>query len=168
MLWMPTLRSARPAVTVAAVVERDGAFLLVRERTQRGLRLNQPAGHLERGESLAAGAARETLEEAAWHVEPYALVGIYRWEAPDNGATYVRFAFAARPVVAATGQALDRDIVDALWLGYDEIVARRDEHRSPLVLRCIDDFRAARRWPLDFVQDVAGEGGGLRPGAGDA
>jgi len=148
----------RPAVTVAAVVERDGAFLLVRERTRRGLRLNQPAGHLESGESLPDGAARETLEEAAWRVEPFALVGIYRWQAPDNGATFVRFAFAARPVAHEAGRRLDTEIVDAQWLRYEEIVARRDEHRSPLVLRCIDDYRAGRRWPLDAVAEVTGEG----------
>jgi ADP-ribose pyrophosphatase YjhB (NUDIX family) len=144
----------RPAVTVAAIVEEDGRFLLVREQTKRGLRLNQPAGHLEPGESLALGAARETLEEAAWHVEPFALVGVYRWEAPDNGETFVRFAFAARAVAQAHGRALDAGIVEATWLAYDDIVARRDEHRSPLVLRCIDDYRAGRRWPVDIVQDV--------------
>lgn len=150
----------RPAVTVAAVVERDGAFLLVRERTRRGLRLNQPAGHLESGESLPDGAARETLEEAAWRVEPFALVGIYRWQAPDNGATFVRFAYAARPLRPEPGRKLDSEIVDARWLTYDEIVARRDEHRSPLVLRSIDDYRAGRRWPLGAVEDVASEGSG--------
>ena len=146
----------RPAVTVAAIVEHDGRFLLVREHTRRGLRLNQPAGHLEPGESLALGAARETLEEAAWHVEPFALVGVYRWEAPDNGDTFVRFAYAAHALSQAHGHALDEGIVDALWMSYAEIVARRDEHRSPLVLRCIDDFRAGRRWPVDIVQDVGG------------
>lgn len=151
----------RPAVTVAAIVERDGAFLLVRERTRGGLRLNQPAGHLEAGETPAEGAARETLEEAAWNVVATSLVGVYRWEAPDNGATFVRFAFAARPVAAVPGRPLDRGIVDAVWLPYDEIVERRDEHRSPLVLRCIEDYRAGRRWPLDLVQDVAGEGAGV-------
>jgi 8-oxo-dGTP pyrophosphatase MutT (NUDIX family) len=151
----------RPAVTVAAIVERGGAFLLVRERTRTGLKLNQPAGHLEPGETLAAGAARETLEEAAWHVEPQALVGVYRWDAPDNGATFVRFAYAATPIAAVPGRALDDGIVDALWVPYDEIVARRDEHRSPLVLRCVDDYRAGRRWPLDLVQDVVGAGAGV-------
>jgi ADP-ribose pyrophosphatase YjhB (NUDIX family) len=162
-----TTRSIRPAVTVATVVERDGAFLLVRERTRRGLCLNQPAGHLERGESLVGGAARETLEEAAWHVEPYGLVGVYRWDAPDTGATFVRFAFAARALAAVPDRALDTDIVDALWLPYEEIVARRGEHRSPLVLRCIDDYRAARCWPMDLVQEVSGDGAGLVRGAGD-
>jgi ADP-ribose pyrophosphatase YjhB (NUDIX family) len=154
---------SRPAVTVATVVEREGMFLLVRERTRRGLCLNQPAGHVERGESLVAAAARETLEESAWRVEPYALVGVYRWQAPDTGATFIRFAFAAHPLEALE-RALDADIVAAQWLPYDEIVARRGEHRSPLVLRCIDDYRAARRWPVDLVQDVEGEGGGLLHG----
>ena len=148
----------RPAVTVAAVIERDGMFLLVRERTRRGIRMNQPAGHLECGESLVAAAARETLEEAAWHVEPYAIVGVYRWDAQDNGATFVRFAFAARAVQPVPGRTLDSEIVDASWLGYDEIVARRAEHRSPLVLRCIDDYRAGHRLPVQLVQDVVGQG----------
>jgi 8-oxo-dGTP pyrophosphatase MutT (NUDIX family) len=150
----------RPAVTVAAIVERDGRFLVVREQTNGGVRINQPAGHLERGETPAEGAARETLEEAAWHIEPYALVGIYRWEAPDNGATFVRFAYAARPLRKETDRVLDEGIVDSLWLSYEELAARRDEHRSPLVLRCVDDYRAGARWPVDFVLDVRGPGGG--------
>ena len=163
---MSESRALRPAVTVAAIVERGGAFLLVRERTRNGLKLNQPAGHLEPGESPAAGAARETLEEAAWRVEATALVGVYRWEAPDNGATFVRFAYAAAPIAAVPGRSLDEGIVEALWLPYDEIAARRDEHRSPLVMRCIDDYRAGCRWPLDLVQEVAGAGAGLLERAG--
>jgi ADP-ribose pyrophosphatase YjhB (NUDIX family) len=146
----------RPAVTVATIVEAEGRFLLVEEVTPRGICLNQPAGHLESGETLVAGAARETLEEAAWHVEPVALVGVYRWEAPDNGATFVRFAYAARARAHDGSRALDAGIVRALWLTYDEIVARRRDHRSPLVLRCIDDYRAGRRLPHDFVQEVVG------------
>jgi 8-oxo-dGTP pyrophosphatase MutT (NUDIX family) len=158
---MREISAARPSVTVAAIVERDGAFLLVREHTRSGIKLNQPAGHLEPGESPPDGAARETLEEAAWRVAPTSLVGIYRWEAPDNGATFVRFAYAAAPLAEVPERTLDEGIVEALWLPYDEILARRDEHRSPLVLRCIDDYRAGRRWPLDLVADVVGEGAGL-------
>jgi 8-oxo-dGTP pyrophosphatase MutT (NUDIX family) len=147
----------RPALTVASIVERDGRFLLVWERTAGGLRLNQPAGHLEGGESLAAGAVRETLEESRWQVEPVALVGIYRWEAPDDGATFVRFAYAARPLIEVANHPLDPDIVEAVWLGYDEVVAWRAQHRSPLVLRCIDDYRSGQRYPLSMVSDVIGE-----------
>ena len=144
----------RPAVTVASIVERDGRFLMVEEETRTGMRLNQPAGHLEPGESLPAGAARETLEESGWHVEPVALIGIYRWEAADTGATFVRFSFAAAPRVHDVARPLDAGIHRALWLTYDEIVARRAEHRSPLVLRCLDDYRAGQRLPADFVREI--------------
>ena len=142
----------RPAVTVAMIVERDGLFLLVEEETRMGRKLNQPAGHLEAGEALPDGAARETLEESGWQVTPTALVGVYRWEAPDNGATFVRFAFAGMPVEHDPARPLDIGIVRALWLDYDEIVARRSDHRSPLVMLCIDDFRAGRRFPLDMLR----------------
>ena len=75
----------RPTLTVATVVERDGRFLLIEEKTRNGLRLNQPAGHVESGESIVSAAARETLEEAAWRVDPTALVGVYQWNATANG-----------------------------------------------------------------------------------
>lgn len=142
----------RPAVTVAMIVERDGLFLLVEEETRAGLRLNQPAGHLETGESLPEGAARETLEESGWRVTPTALVGVYRWVAPDNGATFVRFAFAGRAEAHDPAAPLDIGIVRALWLDYDAIVARTADHRSPLVLQCLDDYRAGRRYPLDMLR----------------
>ena len=151
---MTELSASRPAVTVATVVERDGRFLLVEEETRAGLRLNQPAGHLETGESLPAAAVRETLEETGWHVRATALVGVYRWEAPETGATYVRFSFAADASVHDAARPLDRGIARALWLTYDEIAAVNASHRSPLVLRCIDDYRAGARWPLDLVRDV--------------
>ena len=144
----------RPAVTVASIVERDGRFLLVEEETRSGRRLNQPAGHLESGETLAEAAARETLEEAGWRVSPTHLVGIYTWSAPDNGTTFVRFAYAARADLHEPGRPLDHGIVQALWLTYDELVARRAAHRSPLVLRCVDDYRAGRRLPADVVVEV--------------
>lgn len=144
----------RPAITVASIVEREGRFLLVEEQTRAGVRLNQPAGHLEPGESLPQGAVRETMEESGWHVEPVALVGIYRWEAVDTGATFVRFAFAASPRRHDAARPLDAGIQRALWLNYDEIAARRADHRSPLVLRCLDDYRAGHRLALDLVQEI--------------
>jgi 8-oxo-dGTP pyrophosphatase MutT (NUDIX family) len=144
----------RPAVTVATIVERDGRFLLVEEMTRSGLRLNQPAGHLEAAEALADAAARETLEETRYRVRPSAVVGIYRWQAVDTGATFVRFAFAADVLGHEPDRALDEGIVRALWLTYDELVAKRALHRSPLVLRCVDDWRAGRRLPLATVTEV--------------
>jgi len=147
--------AARPAVTVAAVVENEGRFLLVEEQTRFGVRLNQPAGHLEPGETLPAAAVRETLEETGWRVEATALLGIYRWETIESETTYVRFSFAATPRMHDASRALDAGIVRALWMTYDEIAACRAQHRSPLVLRCLDDYRAGVRWPLDFVREIA-------------
>jgi 8-oxo-dGTP pyrophosphatase MutT (NUDIX family) len=144
----------RPAVTVATIVERDGRFLVVLEETRSGRKLNQPAGHLEAGESIAAGAVRETLEETGWRVRPTHLVGIYTWAAADNGATFVRFTYAAEAITHDAARPLDDGIVQALWLTYDELAARRADHRSPLVLRCIDDHRAGRRWPADVIVEV--------------
>ena len=139
---------------MATIVVRDGAFLLVEEETRAGVRLNQPAGHLEAGETLVAAAVRETLEETGYHVTPTALVGIYRWQAPVTGATFIRFAFAADVVAHEPHRSLDEGILRALWLSYDELSASRATHRSPLVLRCVDDFRAGQRRPLDLVTEL--------------
>ena len=151
---MRETRTSRPAVTVAVIVVRDGEFLLVEEETRAGVRLNQPAGHLEAGETLLAAAVRETLEETGYRVLPTALVGIYRWQAPAAGATFLRFAFAGEMVAHEAGRALDDGILRALWLPYDDLVARRAMHRSPLVLRCVDDYRAGLRRPLDLVTEM--------------
>ena len=151
---MNELTLTRPSVTVAMVVERDGLFLLVEEETRAGRKFNQPAGHLEPAETLPQAAARETLEETGWRVVPTALIGVYRWRTADNGATYVRFSFAGEASEHEVARPLDAGIVRAMWLSYDDIVARRADHRSPLVLRCIDDYRAGRRWPLNFVQEI--------------
>ena len=145
---------SRPVVTVATIVARDGAFLLVEERTRAGVRLNQPAGHLEAGETLVEAALRETLEETGYRVAPTALVGIYRWQAPETGATFLRFAFAGEIAAHEADRALDVGILRALWLPYDELVARSAMHRSPLVLRCVDDYRAGARRPLDFITEM--------------
>ncbi len=151
---MRELEIPRPAATVATLVVRDGRFLLVEEETPAGVRINQPAGHLESGESLAAGAARETLEETGYRVTPTALVGIYRWQSPDTRATFIRFAFAADIVAHEAERPLDQGILRVLWLPYDELTALRTRHRSPLVLRCIDDYRAGYRRPLDLVTEL--------------
>jgi 8-oxo-dGTP pyrophosphatase MutT (NUDIX family) len=138
----------KPSVTVAAVIERGGKFLLIQERISGGLVLNQPAGHLDPGESLAAACRREAMEETAHHFEPTALVGIYRWRDPRKDFTFLRFAFRGN-VGAAENRPLDKEIVAVHWLTPDEIQARRAEHRSPLVQKCVDDFLAGNSFPLD-------------------
>jgi 8-oxo-dGTP pyrophosphatase MutT (NUDIX family) len=143
----------KPDVTVAAVVERGGRFLLVEERTERGLLFNQPAGHLEADESLVAAVARETIEETAWEFTPEHLIGIYRWRPSSGEITYVRFAFSGRLGTHHPDRALDTGIVRAVWLGPDEIRAGRDRHRSPLVVRCMEDYLAGIRAPLDLLVD---------------
>jgi len=143
----------KPHVTVAAVVARDGRFLLVEENTPAGLRINQPAGHLEAGESLVAAAVRETLEETAHDFHPTALLGVYLL--PTGPAaqdiTYLRVAFAGDLGAHHAGRSLDTDIVRTLWLTRDEIASRRDQLRSPLVLQCVDDFLAGQRAGLELV-----------------
>jgi 8-oxo-dGTP pyrophosphatase MutT (NUDIX family) len=143
----------KPNVTVAALVERDGRFLLVEEHTERGLMFNQPAGHLEAGESIVDAAVRETLEETAWEFSPEHLIGVYRWHAPASDVTYLRFAISGRLGTHHADRALDTGIVRALWLSPDEIRAGRDRHRSPLVVRCMEDYLAGIRAPLDLLVD---------------
>jgi 8-oxo-dGTP pyrophosphatase MutT (NUDIX family) len=151
---MREIQLSRPAATVATIVVRDGAFLLVEEETRAGVRLNQPAGHLEAGETLVDAAVRETLEETGYRVAPTALVGIYRWQAPETGATFLRFAFSGEVVAHDPQRVLDDGIVRALWLTYDELIVRQGIHRSPLVLRCVDDYRAGLRRPLDLITEM--------------
>jgi 8-oxo-dGTP pyrophosphatase MutT (NUDIX family) len=144
-----------PSVTVAAVVERQGRFLLVEEETSDGVRFNQPAGHLDPLESLEQAVVRETLEETAHDFTPTALIGMYmsRYVSArtNRDVTYLRFTFAGT-VGKQHEQALDTGILRALWLTYDEIVACQATHRSPLVLRCIDDYLAGVRAPLSLLQ----------------
>ena len=148
---------ARPSVTVAAVIERDGRFLLVEEEDAGRIVFNQPAGHLEPGESLTQGCMREVLEESAWHFRPSALLGIYRWTKPATAAesevTYLRFAFRGELGAHEPGRKLDAGIVRAVWLDLDEIRSLRARHRSPLVLRCIEDYLAGRSYALDLLTD---------------
>lgn len=143
----------KPNVTVAAVAERDGRFLLVEEHTDRGLLLNQPAGHLEVDESIVAAVVRETLEETAWEFAPEYLIGVYRWRPAGNEVTYIRFAFSGRVGTHHADRPLDTGITRAFWLSPDEIRAGRDRHRSPLVVRCMEDYLAGIRAPLDLLVD---------------
>jgi len=143
--------SDRISVTVAAIVERDGRFLFVEEETDAGLRINQPAGHLEPGESLQAGAERETLEETAYCFSARALLGIYRWEHPATHLTYVRVAFVGDVEGPIPDRALDTGIVRALWLTPAELQAESARHRSPLVARCVEDYLAGKRYPLETL-----------------
>jgi len=144
----------KPSVTVATVVERNGRFLLVEEEIGGGLWLNQPAGHLDPGESLVDAAVRETLEETAHAFTPTQLVGIYLWRSTPpagNGRTFLRFAFTGELGSVDPGRRLDDGIVRALWLSRDEIAARAAAHRSPLVQRCVDDYLTGQRYPLDLL-----------------
>lgn len=144
-------RSWKPNVTVAAIIERGGRFLVVEEETADGLRFNQPAGHLEEGESLVAAATREVLEETAYRFVPECLVGVYQWPVPDGDITYLRFAFGGPVLGESTGAKLDDGIVRAVWLTPDELRDCTPRHRSPLVMRCVDDWIAGRRYPLEFI-----------------
>jgi ADP-ribose pyrophosphatase YjhB (NUDIX family) len=146
MIW-------KPNVVVAAIVERDGKFLMVEEEADGEIVLNQPAGHLDEGESLLEAVVRETLEETAWHVEPEALLGVYRWSHPAKKITYLRFAFRAHAVREEPARALDHGIVRALWLTFDEIRAERTRHRSPQVERCLHDYRLGQRYALELLKE---------------
>jgi ADP-ribose pyrophosphatase YjhB (NUDIX family) len=139
----------KPSVTVAAVIERDGRFLFVEERIDGRLVLNQPAGHLDPGESLVAACSREVLEETAHKFEPEGLVGVYRWHYAAKDVTFLRFCFTGK-ILGTEKRALDQEIVALHWLTPDELKRRNAEHRSPLVQKCVDDFLAGRRHPLDL------------------
>lgn len=141
----------KPNVTVAAVVERDGTFLLVEEKTSAGLRYNQPAGHLESGESLVEAVVRETLEETAWHFTPTALIGIYQHHQTSAGISYLRFAFTGELSDHEPQRALDKGILRALWMPVTEIRACSGKHRSPLLMQCVDDYLTGRRYPLQLL-----------------
>lgn len=142
----------RPHVTVAAVAERAGRFLLIEEETGPGAFYNQPAGHLEQGETLLAAVTRETLEESAHHFTPRALLGIYQYHSRSNDTTYMRFAFIGDITGHEPHRALDAGIIRALWMTPEEIRANAARHRTPLVMQCVDDYLAGRQYPLELIK----------------
>lgn len=143
-----------PQVTVATLVEHDGRFLLVYEQTDQGMRYNQPAGHLEAGESLTAAAVRETLEETRWEVEASHVLGLSRFVARSNGRTYLRTSFVATPLREHPERDYDAGIECAVWLTYEEVLARRESLRSPMVLADIEAYRRGTRYPLALIREL--------------
>lgn|SRR5574340_487115 len=148
MIW-------KPNVTVAAVIEREGRFLLVEEETAEGPRFNQPAGHWEADETLLEAVVREVREETAYSFRPTALVGIYRWRHANKDITYLRFAFGGEVTGHDPAQALDQGIIRAVWMSPEEIRATGPTHRSPLILKCMEDYLAGKRYPLDILSHLA-------------
>lgn len=148
----------QPSVTVAAIIERDGRFLLIEEETSEGIRINQPAGHLDPHESLEQAVVREALEETAHEFLPEALVGMYmsRYLSKSRGRdiTYLRFTFCGK-AGRQLDQPLDHGILRTLWLTRDELAACRERHRSPIVLQCVDDYLAGRRTALALLHTHA-------------
>jgi 8-oxo-dGTP pyrophosphatase MutT (NUDIX family) len=144
----------KPSVTVAAIIERDGRFLLVEEETSDGIRFNQPAGHLDPNESLEQAVVRETLEETAHDFSPTALVGMYMARYISSRTqlevTYLRFAFTGT-LGRMYNQPLDDGILRTVWMSHEELIASQHKHRSPLVLQCVQDYLDGKRAPLSLL-----------------
>jgi 8-oxo-dGTP pyrophosphatase MutT (NUDIX family) len=148
MIW-------KPHVTVAALIEQDGRFLIVEEEADGKVVYNQPAGHLDEGESLLKAVRRETLEETAWHFDPEYVVGIYRWMNLANHHTYLRVCFAGICTRHEPERCLDQGILGVWWMAHAELVARSRQLRSPMVLRCVEDYLAGARYPLALLADLS-------------
>jgi 8-oxo-dGTP pyrophosphatase MutT (NUDIX family) len=141
-------------VTVAAIIEREQRFLLVEERVAGRLVLNQPAGHLEPQESLLAAVVRETLEETGHRFEPRALVGVYLWHSDEAATSFLRVTFCGPAHAPAAVPALDEGIVGVHWLSHGQIISREQDLRSPMVLRCLNDYLAGARFPLECLSHL--------------
>tara|TARA_R110001592_G_C13187659_1_gene751892 strand:+ start:363 stop:809 length:447 start_codon:yes stop_codon:yes gene_type:complete len=147
MIWTPH-------ATVAAIVERDGRFLFVEELSSTGERVfNQPAGHVDENETILNATVRETIEESGWQVKPTELVGIYTYKAPSNDVTYYRFCYACEAIKEIVGAELDEGIIAAHWLTFDEILFKKQQLRSPLVIKCLEDYLSGKRYPLGLVYE---------------
>ena len=147
MIW-------KPHATVAAIIEHNHKFLMVEELIQGEAVFNQPAGHLEPDESIIDAVIRETREETAWQFVPEAVTGIYLWKHPDNGETFLRVAICGSCKNHDAQQPLDKEIIQSVWKGRHELVAEPKKLRSPMVINCIDDYLAGKRYPLDMLIDV--------------
>ncbi len=143
-----------PELTVAAIIHREGKFLIVEEHANRRVVLNQPAGHVEPGESLTDAIQRETLEETAWHFHPEALVGIYLFTSVETGITYQRFCFTGSISHHESARKLDSEIIQTHWLTRAELLQQSNKLRSPMVLKGIDDFLAHKSFPLHLINDL--------------
>lgn len=141
----------KPNVTVAAIIERGGRFLFVEETSGGNIVINQPAGHVEAGESLLDAVVRETLEETGYHFQPSYLVGIYYWHATRKGITYMRFAFSGTITGHDADRPLDEGILRATWLTRDALAAESARHRTPVVMCCLDDYLAGKQYPLETI-----------------
>jgi len=144
----------KPHATVAAIIERDGKFLMVEEMSAGELVYNQPAGHLDPDESLVSAAIRETQEETAWQFTPEYISGIYRWDQNSTNRCFLRVAFVGSCKNHDEDQPLDDGIIRALWLSREELAAQPAKLRSPMVLRCIDDYLEGKTYPLDLLIDI--------------
>lgn len=140
-----------PHVTVATIIEQDNRYLMVYEEADGKKVYNQPAGHLDPNETLKEAAIRETLEETGWSIELTGVVGVNLYTAPSNGITYFRTTFIAKALSHDTQRPLDTGIIEAVWLTYEELVARKDQLRSPMTMQIIEEYRAGRRFPLEVV-----------------
>jgi 8-oxo-dGTP pyrophosphatase MutT (NUDIX family) len=149
----------KPSATVAAIIEKNGKFLLVEEHTSEGLRLNNPAGHLDEGETLIEACAREAMEETTHPFKPTRLIGVYmsrfqrpaHKDTPSQDVTYLRFAFCGELGDAQAERSLDTGIVRTLWMTPEEIRASAERHRSPLIIQCMEDYLSGQRFPLDLI-----------------
>lgn len=147
----------KPNTTVAAIIEQHGRFLIVEETTETGLGLNQPAGHLEQGETLLDAVIREVREETGWDFTPTALVGIYMADKADSDITYLRFAFTGNATPPSATPTLDAGIVATHWMSREELASQLPLHRSPVVMQCLDDYLAGQQYPLAILRQAKGD-----------
>lgn len=144
----------KPHATVAAIIERDDKFLMVEEVIHGEHVFNQPAGHLDPDESLIDAVIRETREESAWLFTPESVTGIYLWKHPENGDTFLRVAFSGSCSDHDPEQELDTGILQAVWKSRDELLLQAEQIRSPMVISCIDDYLAGKRYPLSILSTI--------------